>query len=70
MSDVGKPERATQNRVIHLFSDELGYHYLGDRSDFANSNIEDAHLRAFLKSSGYLLWALAHESHAAFAAVE
>jgi len=30
MSDIGKPERATQNRVIALFRDELSYHYLGD----------------------------------------
>ena len=33
MSDVGKPERATQTRLIALFRDELGYRFLGDRTD-------------------------------------
>lgn len=28
MSDLGKSERVTQNRVIALFVDELGYRYL------------------------------------------
>ena len=42
MSDVGQPERATQNRVIALFRDELGYRYLGDWADRSgNSNIEE-----------------------------
>jgi type I restriction enzyme R subunit len=54
MSDVGKPERATQNRVISLFCDELGYDYLGDWSDGdCNSNIEEAQLRKYLTERGY-----------------
>ena len=41
MSTIGQPERVTQNRVIALFRDELGYRYLGDWTDRdGNSNIE------------------------------
>ena len=36
MSDVGKTERITQNRVIRLFYEELGYHYLGNWTDRPN----------------------------------
>jgi type I restriction enzyme R subunit len=54
MSDIGKPEWATQNRVINLFQDELGYHYLGDRADRdSNSNIEEALLKGYLTRNGY-----------------
>ena len=54
MTDVGKPERATQNRVIALFRDELHYRYLGDWIDRdGNSNIEDDILSAYLAASGY-----------------
>jgi type I restriction enzyme R subunit len=54
MSDVGKPERITQNRVIALFRDELGYRYLGDWTDRdINSNIEESLLRAYLTKCGY-----------------
>jgi type I restriction enzyme R subunit len=53
MSHVGQPERATQNRVIALFREELGYCYLGDWIDRAsNSNIEEALLTAYLTKSG------------------
>lgn len=39
---IGQPERATQNRVIALFRDELGYRYLGDWNDRSgNSHIEE-----------------------------
>lgn len=52
--NVGQPERITQNRVIKLFQDELGYRYLGDWSERANnSNIEETLLTEYLVESGY-----------------
>lgn len=54
MSEIGKPERITQNRVIDLFQKELGYKYLGnweDRED--NCNIEELLLTSYLKKQGY-----------------
>jgi len=53
MSAIGKPERATQDRVIALFRDELGYGYLGDWSERSNSNVEEEYLAANLKRRGY-----------------
>ena len=55
MSDtIGKKERITQDRVIQLFGDELGYRYLGDWQDReGNSNIEEGLLATWLKSNGY-----------------
>ncbi len=53
MCTIGKPERATQNRVIALFKDELGYRFLGDLSDQENSNIAGPLLTAHLKQAGY-----------------
>ena len=54
MSTVGKPERATQNRVIQLFRDELHYRYLGDWTDRdGNSNVEEGLLTSYLKAAGY-----------------
>jgi type I restriction enzyme, R subunit len=54
MSDVGKPERITQNRVIALFRDELKYRYIGDWTDReGNSNIEESILTAYLTKGGY-----------------
>lgn len=53
MTGIGIPERITQNRVIALFRDEMGYRYLGDRSDFSNSNIWEEHLTSWLERQGY-----------------
>jgi type I restriction enzyme R subunit len=54
VSDIGKPERTTQDRVIALFRDELGYRYLGDWTDRdVNNNIEDGLLSAWLTKGGY-----------------
>ncbi|MDA8327497.1 MAG: type I restriction endonuclease subunit R [Betaproteobacteria bacterium] len=54
MSTVGQIERATQQRVVKLFRDALGYDYLGKWIDRAgNRNIEDELARQFLKKQGY-----------------
>ena len=53
MHDIGKPERATQNRVVNLFVDELGYQYVGDWTDRpGNSNVEAGLLTAWLLDRG------------------
>ena len=53
MTPVGQPERATRNRVIALFRDELGYRYLGDWTDRdGNSNIEEGLLSGWLNQRG------------------
>ncbi|QDU86787.1 Type I restriction enzyme R protein [Pirellulimonas nuda] len=55
MSSVGKSEKETQQRVVALFSEELGYRYLGDWSDRdGNSNIEEELLSSYLRDkAGY-----------------
>lgn len=54
MNQVGKRERATQNRVVALFRDELDYRYLGDWTDrTGNSNIEEGLLTSYLQKCGY-----------------
>lgn len=53
MSNVGQPERATQNRVIQLFQRELEYTYLGDWQYRPNNrNIETELLREWLANRG------------------
>lgn len=52
MSAIGEPERATQDRVIALFRDELDYRYLGDWTDRDNSNIDEKLLTAWLTKRG------------------
>ena len=53
MTPVGQIERTTQNRVVKLFKEQLGYRYLGnweDRPD--NSNIEEDILYNLLIKKG------------------
>lgn len=45
---IGQPERATQNRVVKFFRDQLGYDYLGDLHDKNNSNLKPELLTAWL----------------------
>jgi type I restriction enzyme R subunit len=54
MSNVGQSERKTQDRVIELFRDRLGFDYLGNwanRKD--NSNVEVQLLERNLETRGY-----------------
>ena len=54
MNPIGQPERATQNRVVALFRDELGFRNLGDWADrTGNSNIEETLLSAWLTRRGH-----------------
>ena len=55
MSPIGQIEKKTQQRVVALFRDTLGYDYLGDWTDREeNRNIEQALLRSFLRDKqGY-----------------
>jgi len=49
VSMVGQIEKKTQQRVVALFRDTLGYDYLGDWTDrVGNRNIEVEYLRKFL----------------------
>ncbi len=51
---IRKPERATQDRVVALFKNQLKYIYLGNLEDkHDNSNIEAGLLRQYLVEQGY-----------------
>lgn len=52
MSEVGQSERATQNRVVQLFQQQLDYTYLGNwhKRDH-NSNVESDLLTTFLRDT-------------------
>jgi type I restriction enzyme R subunit len=45
MTGIGEIERKTQNRVVALVKDSLGYEYLGDLTEYDNENIIEAQLR-------------------------
>jgi len=54
MSAVGQRERITQNRIVKLFRNELGYTYLGNWEERPNnSNIEEGLLTEYLLKKGY-----------------
>jgi hypothetical protein len=54
MTTVGQIEKKTQQRIVKLFRDQLGYDYLGDWIDRENNrNVEPAQLRTFLKRQGH-----------------
>lgn len=54
MNSIDQIERITQNRVVKLLSQQLGYHYLGDWQDRDNNrNIEVPYLSAFLQQQGH-----------------
>jgi type I restriction enzyme R subunit len=53
MSRVGQIERMTQNRVVELFIDKLGYKYLGNLKDKDYKNVETRLLRKYLRRKGY-----------------
>jgi type I site-specific deoxyribonuclease, hsdR family len=46
-------EIKTQERVIDLFKNELGYEYIGDLQGLDNKNIREDELKSWLKSRGY-----------------
>lgn len=51
MEQIGSKEIITQKRIIGLFEKLLKYANLGDWTDRDNSNIEEAYLRKYLKST-------------------
>jgi type I restriction enzyme R subunit len=54
MRQPGEIERRTQDRVVELFQEQLGYGYLGNWIDRpANSNVEEDLLRHYLEERGY-----------------
>jgi type I restriction enzyme R subunit len=54
MSNIAQIERHTQNRIVKLFTEQLGYVYLGNWEERANnSNIEEELLKNYLAKAGY-----------------
>ena len=53
VNNVGQRERSTQNRVVKLFKDDLGYQYLGNWEYRENNrNVEPEILTAWLRKQG------------------
>lgn len=56
MSPISQPERSTQNCVIPLFRDELGYRYLDDWTHRnGNSNMEEIYSKVYTFIRQYTL---------------
>lgn len=56
MNNIGQIERKTQNRIIKLFKEQLGYTYYGNWEEREkNSNIEESYLGNYLLKQGYSL---------------
>jgi type I restriction enzyme R subunit len=54
MSPIGQNEKKTQDRVVKLFQNSLGYQYLGDWKDRSgNANLETELLRTWLSKQGH-----------------
>jgi len=45
---IGKPEIATQDRLLRLFHDELGFEYLGNLEPLDNKNLRTEDLYRWL----------------------
>lgn len=50
---VGQVERETQNHVVSMFVNNLGYEYGGNRQDLDNTNVDESALHAYLTKAGY-----------------
>ena len=56
MNNIGQIERLSQNRIIKLFREQLGYTYYGYWEEREkNSNIEESYLGNYLLKQGYSL---------------
>lgn len=54
MNTIGKSERSTQNRIVQLFQDKLGYTYLGNwEQEVRNQPVEEGLLKNYLTAQGY-----------------
>lgn len=51
--NIVEKEVKTQDRVIKLFKNKLGYEYLGDLQSLDNKNIREDDLKSWLQSRGY-----------------
>ena len=56
MNNIGQIERLSQNRIVNLFREQLGYTYYGYWEEREkNSNIEESYLGNYLLKQGYSL---------------